>query len=301
MSGLDRFIKAQEGDYDRALKEIKNGRKQSCWMWYIFPQIIGLGSTSMAKEYAIKNIEEAIEYLNNDILKNRLVEISQALLDLEEDKDNIREIMGYPDDLKLRSSMTLFKKAEELSEIKCDNIFQKVLDKFYNGEDDNLTLNILYKQNLDKNKEKKKDNKKIKDESESESESKSEKENEKESNKENINNNVRNENSGNEEDDKDKIAHLDSIPTISSEEFITQNNNKDNIQNDNQNNIKNNNQNNTPNDIQNNVDLPESEIKKHDNVNNKKKEKDICEELEEQKNCMEKFCNFDFNVNCIII
>ena len=162
MSGLDRFIKAQEGDYDRALKEIKNGRKQSCWMWYIFPQIIGLGSTSMAKEYAIKNIEEAIEYLNNDILKNRLVEISQALLDLEEDKDNIREIMGYPDDLKLRSSMTLFKKAEELSEIKCDNIFQKVLDKFYNGEDDNLTLNILYKQNLDKNKEKKKIIKKLK-------------------------------------------------------------------------------------------------------------------------------------------
>ena len=276
MSGLDRFIKAQEGDYDRALKEIKNGRKQSCWMWYIFPQIIGLGSTSMAKEYAIKNIEEAIEYLNNDILKNRLVEISQALLDLEEDKDNIREIMGYPDDLKLRSSMTLFKKAEESSEIKCDNIFQKVLDKFYNGEDDNLTLKILYEQNLEKKKEK--ENKENKSESENKSE------NEEESNKENINNNARNENSRDEEDDKDKIANLDSIPTVSSQEFLAQGNNKDNTPND----IQNKNQNNN----QNNIDLPENEINKYDN--NKKKEEEL---EEEQKGCIDKFCNF----TCIII
>ena len=290
MSELDRFIKAQETDYDRALREIKNGRKQTCWMWYIFPQIIGLGSTPTAKEYAIKNMEEAIEYLRNDILKNRLVEISQALLELE--GDNARQIMGYPDDLKLRSSMTLFKKAEESSEIKCDNIFQKVLDKFYNGEDDNLTLKILYEQNLEKEKEK--ENKENKSESENKSE------NEEESNKENINNNERNENSRDEEDDKDKIAHLDSIPTISSQEFLTQGTIKDNIQNDNQNDNQNNIQNNTPNDIQNknqnnnqnNIDLPENEIKKYDN--NKKKEEEL---EEEQKGCMDKLCNF----TCIII
>ena len=274
MSELDRFIKAQETDYDRALREIKNGRKQTCWMWYIFPQIIGLGSTPTAKEYAIKNMEEAIEYLRNDILKNRLVEISQALLELE--GDNAREIMGYPDDLKLRSSMTLFKKAEESSEIKCDNIFQKVLDKFYNGEDDNLTLKILYEQNLEKEKEK--ENKENKSESENKSE------NEEESNKENINNNARNENSRDEEDDKDKIANLDSIPTVSSQEFLAQGNNKDNTPND----IQNKNQNNN----QNNIDLPENEINKYDN--NKKKEEEL---EEEQKGCMDKLCNFA----CIII
>ena len=283
MSELDRFIKAQETDYDRALREIKNGRKQTCWMWYIFPQIIGLGSTPTAKEYAIKNMEEAIEYLRNDILKNRLVEISQALLELE--GDNARQIMGYPDDLKLRSSMTLFKKAEESSEIKCDNIFQKVLDKFYNGEDDNLTLKILYEQNLEKQKEK--ENKKNKSESESENKS----ENEEESNKENINNNARNENSRDEEDDKDKIANLDSIPTVSSQEFLAQGNNKDNIQNDNQNNNTPN-QNKNQNNNQNNIDLPENEIKKYDN--NKKKEEEL---EEEQKGCMDKLCNF----TCIII
>jgi uncharacterized protein (DUF1810 family) len=152
MSELERFIKAQENDYETALKEIKNGKKSSCWMWYIFPQIIGLGMTSTAQYYGIKDIEEAIEYLNNETLGARLVEISQALLELDDDT-NINEVMGYPDYLKLKSSMTLFKKASEESGNKYNDVFQKVLDKYYNGQDDQKTLDILSSQNKDKLKE----------------------------------------------------------------------------------------------------------------------------------------------------
>ena len=209
MSEMDRFIQAQEEDYDRALKEIKNGKKVTCWMWYIFPQIQGLGTTYMSQKYAIKNIEEAIEYLNNVTLRNRLIEICQALLDTEE--DNIHTIMGYPDDLKLRSSMTLFKKAEELSSVNCKDIFDEVIKKFYKGEDDPLTLNILCEQEKEK---KEKENKNEKEnENSSEIESKSDKENK--------NNNGRKE-SLNEEDNK--IAHLDSIPTVSTVELNQANN-----------------------------------------------------------------------------
>ena len=148
MSELERFLNAQEKQYDIALKEIKFGSKDSCWMWYIFPQLKGLGFSEVSQYYGIKNIEEAIEYLNNEILRNRLIEISQALLDLED--VDIHKVMGSPDDLKLKSSMTLFKKAEELSDIKCDNIFQKVLNQFFGGEEDPKTLAILEKQNYDK-------------------------------------------------------------------------------------------------------------------------------------------------------
>ena len=152
MSDLDRFLKAQEDDYQKALKEIKNGKKVSCWMWYIFPQLIGLGMTQMSNHYGIKNMEEAIDYLKNEILRKRLVEISQALLDLdEEEDDNIHDIMGYPDDLKLRSCMTLFKQAEEISGIDCGQVFQKVLEKYFSGVEDIKTLNILKKQKKGKN------------------------------------------------------------------------------------------------------------------------------------------------------
>ena len=144
MSGLERFIEAQKNVYETALNEIKNGHKNSCWMWYIFPQIKGLGMTQASQYYGIDNIEEAIDYLKNELLKTRLIEISNALLELEE--VDIKKIMGFPDNLKLKSCMTLFKKAEELSEIKCDNIFQKILDKFFEGEDDSKTLLILEKQ-----------------------------------------------------------------------------------------------------------------------------------------------------------
>ena len=148
MSEINRFLEAQEKEYDLALKEIKNGKKESCWIWYIFPQIKGLGSSSTSEEYGIKDIEEAKEYLENETLKSRLIEITQALLDLEE--DNIDNIMHFPDNLKLKSSMTLFKQVEEVYNIDCGNIFQKTLDKFFNGEEDQNTIRILEKQKLEK-------------------------------------------------------------------------------------------------------------------------------------------------------
>ena len=148
MSEINRFLEAQEKEYELALKEIKNGKKESCWIWYIFPQIKGLGMSSTSEEYGIKDIEEAKEYLENETLKSRLIEITQALLDLEE--DNIDNIMHFPDNLKLKSSMTLFKQVEEVYNIDCGNIFQKTLDKFFNGEEDQNTIRILEKQKFEK-------------------------------------------------------------------------------------------------------------------------------------------------------
>lgn len=136
-SDLERFLKAQERDYATALNEIKKGRKTSHWIWYIFPQIAGLGFSSTSKYYSIKDKNEAIEYLNNKILRNRLIEICEVLLSLE--SNDATYVMGYPDDLKLKSSMTLF---NEVSDI---DIFKKVLDKFYNGEKDEMTISLLNK------------------------------------------------------------------------------------------------------------------------------------------------------------
>ena len=132
---LERFISAQESDYAIALSEIKGGRKRSHWIWYIFPQIQGLGYSSMAQFYAIKDKEEAIAYLKHSILGKRLVEITEALLDLQE--NNASLIMGYPDDLKLKSSMTLF------YVVSAQDIFKKVLDKYFSGELDQKTISIL--------------------------------------------------------------------------------------------------------------------------------------------------------------
>ena len=134
---LERFLKAQEKDYEHALNEIKNGRKTGHWIWYIFPQIAGLGFSSTSKYYSIKDKNEAIEYLKNKTLKNRLIEICEALLSLE--SDDATYVMGYPDDLKLKSSMTLF---DEVSDI---DVFKKVLDKFYKGEKDEMTILLLNK------------------------------------------------------------------------------------------------------------------------------------------------------------
>lgn len=134
---LERFLKAQDKDYEQALKEIKKGRKTSHWIWYIFPQIAGLGFSSTSKYYSIKDKNEAIEYLKNNTLKHRLIEICEALLSLE--SDDATYVMGYPDDLKLKSSMTLF---SEVSDI---DVFKKVLDKFYNGEKDEMTILLLNK------------------------------------------------------------------------------------------------------------------------------------------------------------
>ena len=136
MSDLSRFIKAQETDFERALSEIRSGHKRSHWIWYIFPQIAGLGFSSTAQYYAIKDREEAEDYLKNDLLRERLVEISEALLMLE--SNDAGDVMGYPDDLKLRSCMTLFQAADP----ECGT-FQAVLDKFFSGRPDEKTLRIL--------------------------------------------------------------------------------------------------------------------------------------------------------------
>ena len=118
------------------MSEIRSGHKRSHWIWYIFPQIAGLGFSSTAQYYAIKDRQEAEEYLKNDLLRERLVEISEALLLLE--SNDAGEVMGYPDDLKLRSSMTLFHEvAPEM------DVFQKVLDKFFEGKPDQKTIELL--------------------------------------------------------------------------------------------------------------------------------------------------------------
>lgn len=135
MHDLNRFISAQERSYDAALREIKAGRKRTHWMWYIFPQIAGLGFSSTAQFYAISSMQEAKDYYAHPVLGKRLVEISEALLAL--DTSDAGAVMGYPDDLKLRSSMTLFFEATG------DAVFQRVLDKFYSGKPDSKTLSIL--------------------------------------------------------------------------------------------------------------------------------------------------------------
>ena len=138
---VGRFLKAQDSSeelptYEDALREIRNGRKQSHWIWYIFPQLKELGSSSMAKFYGIRDLAEAKEYLADPTLRSRLIEISQALLDLP--LNDPLAVMGSPDDKKLRSSMTLFDAADP----DC-RVFRQVLDKFFRGEPDPHTLDLL--------------------------------------------------------------------------------------------------------------------------------------------------------------
>lgn len=135
-NNLTRFLEAQDGVYDKALKEVRNGRKTGHWMWYIFPQIIGLGFSETSRFYAIKNQAEAREHLNHEILGTRLVEISAELLNLQ--TNNPVEVFGSIDSLKLKSSMTLFSLLENPHPV-----FQKVLDKFYGGKKDENTLQLL--------------------------------------------------------------------------------------------------------------------------------------------------------------
>jgi len=135
-SNLQRFLDAQQSSYQTALTEIKNGRKRSHWMWHIFPQIQGLGFSETSRFYAIKNISEAEEHLKHPILGSRLIEICNAALGLE--SNNANKIFGSPDDLKLKSSMTLFAALNNTNPV-----FQLVLDKFFNGTKDNATLRII--------------------------------------------------------------------------------------------------------------------------------------------------------------
>lgn len=133
---LERFKKAQERDYALALAEIKNGRKESHWIWYIFPQLKGLGYSEISRFYGIEGRAEAKAYIEDELLKKRLVEISEALLVLQ--CSDAEKVMGYPDDLKLKSCMTLF--AETSPET---DVFEKVLEKFFDGKKDKKTLELL--------------------------------------------------------------------------------------------------------------------------------------------------------------
>jgi uncharacterized protein (DUF1810 family) len=136
LNDLKRFLEAQEKDYSAALTEIRAGRKRSHWMWYIFPQIAGLGASSTTKFYAVKDLAEAGDYLRHPVLGKRLMEISGVLLEIED--RTAHEIFGSPDDRKLKSSMTLFASLPD-----ADPVFQKVLDKYYGGERDARTLEII--------------------------------------------------------------------------------------------------------------------------------------------------------------
>ena len=133
--GLNRFLEAQKREYETAYQEISEGKKRSHWIWYIYPQIKGLGMSYMDSEYSIKSIQETIEYINNKILFNRLKEMTNLLIKIPH--NDIKEVMWYPDDLKLRSCMTLFYVCTG------KHIFQNVIDKFYQGERDLKTILIL--------------------------------------------------------------------------------------------------------------------------------------------------------------
>jgi uncharacterized protein (DUF1810 family) len=133
---LQRFVEAQTPVFDRALAELRAGRKQTHWMWFVFPQIAGLGHSAMARRYAISHMNEARAYLAHELLGPRLCTCAQAML-LHGDR-SARQILGSPDDIKLRSSMTLF------AAVAPDQaIFRQVLDTFFNGEADPATLSRL--------------------------------------------------------------------------------------------------------------------------------------------------------------
>lgn len=133
--GIQRFVEAQKHSYDTALEEIKRGKKRNHWMWYIFPQMKGLGYSSTAQYYGIENRKEAEEYLAHPILGSRLLEISKELLKLE--SNDPRAVMGDPDNWKLKSCMTLFEIVSN------EPVFGQVLDKFFGGERDKVTVEML--------------------------------------------------------------------------------------------------------------------------------------------------------------
>jgi len=138
MYNLERFISAQRRDYETALREIQTGRKRSHWIWYIFPQLRGLGMSSTSEFYGIDGLEEARAYLQNGYLRAHLLEISSALLAL--DTNDPYAVLGSPDDMKVRSCMTLFALADET-----EPVFPAVLEKFYGGRTDRRTERMLGK------------------------------------------------------------------------------------------------------------------------------------------------------------
>jgi uncharacterized protein (DUF1810 family) len=144
---LGRFVSAQEEIYDRVLAELRRGQKRTHWMWFIFPQIDGLAYSATSKHYAIKSIEEARQYLNHPLLGSRLLECAEAVLAVE--GRSVSEIFGYPDDLKLKSSMTLFAYVADPG-----SVFVRVLDKYFQAEQDVRTLDLLEKLKGKRSKEK---------------------------------------------------------------------------------------------------------------------------------------------------
>jgi uncharacterized protein (DUF1810 family) len=133
---LERFVEAQRDVYDDVLAELRAGQKQSHWMWFVFPQIKGLGNSPTAKQYAIRSRSEAVAYLEHPVLGSRLRECTQLVIETED--RTIGQIFGYPDDLKFRSSMTLFANVTLENEL-----FVKALQKYFRGEMDEATLDRL--------------------------------------------------------------------------------------------------------------------------------------------------------------
>ncbi len=133
---LDRFVQAQNGVYDQALAEIRAGQKRTHWMWFVFPQLAGLGSSPMARKYAIQNLDEAREYLKHPVLGARLRECAEAVLSVS--GKSAHEIFGSPDDMKLRSCATLF--AHVSPE---DSVFHRILRQYYSSEPDKETIRLL--------------------------------------------------------------------------------------------------------------------------------------------------------------
>ena len=133
---LTRFVEAQAPIYDRALAELRHGRKASHWMWFIFPQLAGLGMSAMSERYAIGGLDETRAYLANGVLGPRLVECVEALLALH--GKSAADVLGSPDDMKLRSSLTLF------AQVSPDgSVFQRALDQYFAGAQDERTLRLL--------------------------------------------------------------------------------------------------------------------------------------------------------------
>ena len=135
---LVRFTEAQDPVYARVCSELRQGRKVSHWMWFVFPQIEGLGRSGMARKFAISSLEEARAYLDHPVLGPRLRECTRLVCQISE--TTIQEIFGSPDDMKFRSCMTLFSRADS-----DDGIFQEALNRFFSGEPDELTLERLRK------------------------------------------------------------------------------------------------------------------------------------------------------------
>jgi len=130
---LNRFLEAQNPVYERVCSELRQGRKASHWMWFVFPQIAGLGVSEMSRRFSISSLGEAWEYLNHPVLGPRLEECTRLVGSIE--GKTIRDIMGFPDDMKFRSCMTLFSRATETPDI-----FKKALERYFSGEPDALTL-----------------------------------------------------------------------------------------------------------------------------------------------------------------